>query len=374
MKLPIYEDLSKEQDKIYTLPLDESFVVTGPPGTGKTVMALYRADMLRMHRTRVNLLMYSRLLTQYTQAGITTLQIDGIVQTYHKWLWDWYKEAYSAKPPRIKDYVYDWMAILERVNSEPPNGRQMSHLIVDEGQDLPAEAFMVLPHLAKNLSIFADENQRLTDTNSTISQIRQYSRIKRALTLSRNYRNTRQIADLAAHFYTGLSTGIPDSPDRDGDLPEVLQFQSTDACAERILNTYLNNPKAEIGVFVPTELVRNAVLNRLVDMAAKKSKLRDAKEFIQVFEGGRGAQGPTLRFGEGGITLLCYASAKGLEFDIVFIPELQRYSGDPADPIARMTFYVLISRARKQLYLCYSGTDKPKFVAAFPANLIKETP
>ncbi len=371
MKLPVYEDLSKEQDKVYTIPLDESFVVTGPPGTGKTVMALYRADMLKKRKTRVNLLMFSRLLAQYTQAGVTTLEIDGIVETYHKWLWEFYKDTYGGNPPRIEPYVYDWMAILGQVNAEPPNGKQMAHLIVDEAQDLPAEAFMVLPLLAKRLCIFADENQRLFKTNSTIKQIRGYSGISKTYSLTRNYRNTRQIANLAAHFYTGLSTGVPDLPDREGELPELLHQASTNACAEKILTTYLNNPKAEIGVFVPTIFVRNALLNRLKDMAAVKRLVPD--DIIQVFEGGLGAQGPILRFGKGGITLLCYQSAKGLEFDIVFIPELQKYGADPTDPIARMTFYVLISRARQRLYLCYSGPGKPNFVMALPANLIKES-
>jgi superfamily I DNA/RNA helicase len=91
-----------------------------------------------------------------------------------------------------------------------------------------------------------------------------------------------------------------------------------------------------------------------------------------VFEVGLGPNGPKLRFGAGGITLLCYPSAKGLEFDTVFIPELQKYGDDPTNPVARMTFYVLISRARKNLYLSYSGLEKPRFVAALPSQLIQE--
>jgi superfamily I DNA/RNA helicase len=159
------------------------------------------------------------------------------------------------------------MAILQRINREPPSVNQMAHLIVDEAQDLPAEAFMVLPLLAERLSIFADENQRLTKVNSTIEQIRQYSGIAKSYILTRNYRNTKEIARLAAHFYVGLSTGIPELPSTSGMPPQLIRDKSTNACAERILNAYINNPKAEIGVFVPKEIVLNAIHNRLRDMA-----------------------------------------------------------------------------------------------------------
>jgi hypothetical protein len=80
MRLPSYEDLSKEQDRINNLPLDGSFLVTGPPGTGKTVMALYRASVLQSKKRHVSLLMHSRLLTKYTTSATEELLIDGSVQ------------------------------------------------------------------------------------------------------------------------------------------------------------------------------------------------------------------------------------------------------------------------------------------------------
>ena len=46
MKLPSSTDLSEEQNEIYWQPLDSRMLVTGPPGTGKTVMALYRGQMV----------------------------------------------------------------------------------------------------------------------------------------------------------------------------------------------------------------------------------------------------------------------------------------------------------------------------------------
>lgn len=45
--LPRDRDLTKEQLPIISLPIDEDYVIVGGPGTGKTVMAVYRAGMMR---------------------------------------------------------------------------------------------------------------------------------------------------------------------------------------------------------------------------------------------------------------------------------------------------------------------------------------
>lgn len=49
IRLPAWNELSKdEQVPILNLPLDKNCVVLGPPGSGKTVLALHRAARLKM--------------------------------------------------------------------------------------------------------------------------------------------------------------------------------------------------------------------------------------------------------------------------------------------------------------------------------------
>lgn len=43
-KLPKYSDLTDEQRVIVNLPLDKNHLVTGAPGTGKSVIAIYRVS------------------------------------------------------------------------------------------------------------------------------------------------------------------------------------------------------------------------------------------------------------------------------------------------------------------------------------------
>ena len=46
-KLPSVEDLDKEQDVILRLPEDGIFLVTGGPGTGKSVVSLIRRNIFK---------------------------------------------------------------------------------------------------------------------------------------------------------------------------------------------------------------------------------------------------------------------------------------------------------------------------------------
>ena len=90
MRLPTYQELSKEQDAIYTLPLAGSYLISGPPGTGKTIVALYRTKMLHDKGQNARLLMHSRLLSQYTLSAISQLGISGSVDTFHSWFCGFY--------------------------------------------------------------------------------------------------------------------------------------------------------------------------------------------------------------------------------------------------------------------------------------------
>ena len=91
---------------------------------------------------------------------------------------------------------------------------------------------------------------------------------------------------------------------------------------------------------------------------------------VSAYRGGRGKAAPQVDFSEPGVLVVNYPSAKGLEFDIVVIPELQTVTLDVRNPETRMLFYVLLSRARDELYLCYSGSGEPPLIADLPEELV----
>ena len=73
---------------------------------------------------------------------------------------------------------------------------------------------------------------------------------------------------------------------------------------------------------------------------------------------------------KGIITVVCDKSCKGLEFDAVFIPQLQAYKSDGAnEDFFKMKMYVMISRARSYLQLSFSDCDEdPQVLKMLPTE------
>lgn len=363
LELPGFESLSPEHEAVLAKPLRSSFLVIGPPGTGKSVVAMYRASLLYRSGRRTVFLMYGKMLSEYTKKAIYDLGIPEIVHTFHSWFPRFWKSCYHEAPPKLEKWVFDWMACLEKLHMSPPPASDKMHIVVDEGQDMPKEFYMVLNLISDSLTIFADENQRITKHQSTISEIRAASQVQDVLKLTTNYRNTREIAEFSASFYAGLPTGIPALPSVRGDRPFLISFPRLHECVTCIAEYENRNPSESIAVMIQRADKAVPFYNRL------EGKVKNPPQ-IYLSEGAENKR--KVDFVSPGIKILTYASAKGLQFDAVFLPELQFVYGHPADDDLRMKLYVMTSRARRTLGLMYSGNSVPLIVDSFPMNLLDD--
>jgi DNA helicase IV len=359
MKLPSFRELSKEQDKIYNLPLTNNYLITGPPGTGKTVIALYRASMYKKQNQTPIILSLSKLLSSYMGEAADSLEIEGHIKTYHKWVFDTYKKHFNVRPPQVRDYVFDWPKITSSLFSKMLESQP--YLLIDEGQDLPPDFYVSASLMSKNLTVFADENQRITDTQSTFEDIRKQARIREEheYRLIRNYRNTKQIAKVAACFYAGLPNGIPDIPSREGPLPVVQNTAGLDDAINLICRLEKNFPHFQIGIFTKKVDFQRTLRQKLEGKTKNPVESYNSEDRVL----------PS--FSKPGIKLITFASAKGLEFDAVFLPELQAINMNMQDLDSKMLFYVLLSRAREYLYMLYSGAGRPALLDLIPKDLVK---
>lgn len=286
----------------------------------------------------------------------------------------------DINPPKITEFNYDWTAMLVAAASHP-NMNDWGHLIIDEGQDFPKEMYSFLRFVSDkvpdgSLTIMADENQRLNEEeNSTVEQIKSALAVgeDRFYRLEQNFRNTRQIATLANTFFVGLASGVPTLPKKQGDLPQVIKAKNLEEQVDYIARILSARAPGEVGVFVQNDNMRKKVYDLL------QYKLKEQYR-VQTYSSKDQKNHPVddLVFDTSGtLTVINRHSCKGLEFDFVFIPELQSIDIDGSSlDTFKMNMYVMCSRAREALYMLYStSTGKEvevmQYLPSIVSNLVE---
>ena len=162
MRFPSLDDLDREQKTIYGhAPHDENILVVGPPGTGKTIMAIHRAMKLKDLNKNPTLIMFNRVLNRYTNSGQSQTNVK--TSTMHKWASDWWRDSgFSGPLPKTKksdgsidNFSIDWKEVFSQAAIRQANNdlKRISwgHLIIDEGQDFEKDMYWTLSNISQIL-------------------------------------------------------------------------------------------------------------------------------------------------------------------------------------------------------------------------------
>lgn len=391
-RVPSARELTDEQRAVYDLPLDGRYLISGPPGSGKTILALLRTERLVSAGRRPSFLVFNRALQAMVKGEAAKRGVGDRVHTYHSWVSRMYRTAVGREAPKLDEWVYDWSAIAEHAGQifAARESLDLADVIVDESQDLPAPFFSLLHGLGANLTVFADENQTLTHVNSTIGELRRALAGPAELDVKTNFRNTRPVAELAREFYTGTATGMPALPDRPGEVSRLVRCDDLRTFAKAVCRVALLQPaRNDLGVFALYKDTRDELGDLIADnfttVAAELGATRSESDANRIFDRAVAlsskvhvpARGrPPAPLNEDGIFVVTHASGKGLEFDSAFIwlDGLRR----APDTDARMRMYVLSTRPRHELYLGWRGTGAqksatgvPPWVASIGADLLR---
>jgi superfamily I DNA/RNA helicase len=339
MRLPTWDELIEEQKGVMEHPLDRALFVAGPPGSGKTVLAVQRAEAVAGQGKTVALVTYNRMLRR-----LATLLSEGdaVSRTMHSFAWHDY---WNRTGTRLSTYDYDWSKMLatlqEHENSEPT----WDHVVVDEGQDLPQGFFQYLDkHATSVLTVFADEDQAVGDQKTTLTEIRTAANLPKPILLHENHRNSPEIAALAEHFHSGgLPTATPRRPAL-GQRPRLIRTAGV-ADIVGFVATWFENRGGTVGVIVSSNQTGKHVHREL------RTRLPERR--VDIYDSAR-CNEDAIALLEEGVTILNKESVKGQEFDTVFILELERFIPCTNDVMKR-AMYMMCARARDFLFLAHGA-------------------
>lgn len=364
--LPGIQDLSKEQEDARALPKEGQHLIIGGPGTGKSVLALLRARRHHQDKDDYVFLVYNKLLNE---ASRQLFGMNLCCQQWQSWFMKVFRAATGEAIPRSAPDGNAWQAIdwsqVSEIIATVPTLKEIPNpfLIIDEGQDMPPDFYQALANLGfENFYVVADQNQQIVPgQNSTRRDIESALGIgtSNVIELQDNYRNTLPVARLAQEFYTGDPASPPPAlPNRPSSLRPILfayQAGVFQALIERILKNADTAPDKLIGIITPDNRVRERYFSAL-----KKAKIHfdNKPPAISTYASGSSAD---LSFNEGGIMVINAQSCKGLEFDTVFLADINQYfcNNQNAEQIKRL-FYVMVARAKDRIIMLREvGTHCP---------------
>jgi superfamily I DNA/RNA helicase len=264
--------------------------------------------------------------------------------------------------------------------------------IIDEIQDSEIEILDKLKESGKKIITAGDFFQSIYENRCNISGIRELGNIQEPK-LQDIYRNTKSIKAIASYF-----SEFPDeyrefevSRTTNDTSVQLAHFSSkfketeytwkqAKMLSEKGINSViiLANQDEVLSFYSvvfslenqhPWSLVNNR-FNK-PDYGALNAYSQQKKLPIRYLGNGYG----TLQkiYDENLVTVMTYHSAKGMDFDAVFLPSLTnqvRLWGSP--DIARRLFFVALTRSRQELYISYYG-EAHEFIQRIPKNLLHIT-
>ena len=348
MRLPTYEEIAgdEKQLEVYETGLDESLFVVGPPGSGKTVLAVQRAEMLAEAKKPAVVITYNRML-RHLIALLTEKRVEA--RTMHGFVGRHYRQQAAAPVPSREDdrYDYIWDAMHETLEKRGVAPGPV-HAIVDEAQDLPRSFFRYLrDFVASAVTVFADEDQALRADRSTLHDIKAAGRFGDPVLLSANHRNTPEIARVAEFFHAGDAPVPEVKRRRSGEVPRVMAYRMESATA--LIANWYDTRGGRVGVAVVGNDTGENLYSRLHD--------RLPEETVRIYTTDRKNE-EKIDLLERGITILNVASIKGQEFDTVFVMEIGELLLH-SNAVDQRKMYMLCARARDNLFLMHEGDGLP---------------
>lgn len=359
-KLPGVDKLTKDQELARNLQLEGQHLIIGGPGTGKSVVALLRVKQLADENKNYIFLVFNRLLKH---SCFLLADQKLVSEQWQAWFLKLFTGLFKGVDiPRLplepKQTLadFDWDRILEMIHSielsEPLT--ELPYIVIDEGQDMPLGFYQALSALNyENFYVVADQNQQImVGQNSSRTDLEDVLAIDSddVIELKTNHRNNYNTAFLARQFYTGdPSSPLPELPNKlTHNVLKPLLFNYQAEQFNRICNKILliakSYPSKLVAIITPNNNIRFRFFNEL---NKQLSFLERTAPLVSTYQHGDAENIP---FDQGGIMVINAQACKGLEFDYVFIADIDKYQPHDIEHTKKL-FYVMTSRATERVFL-----------------------
>jgi len=350
-------ELDDEQRKVITLPRDGRYVLTGPPGSGKTNLLLLRGMFLSSSGLKdVLFLTVGRTLQEFIATGVGSkglLATDQIL-TLRKWTMTHLAEHSPKFMKEIPTGSYDekrdrYTEELLRINNRLST--IYSAILIDEVQDLTRAELCALSPLSKRIMVAGDDRQRIHGGGEGLEAAIELG--FEPIELEFHYRIGRRIceaADLVLPPPPGNKPLVQTCNYDEAALPssrKLISAENFDRQLEIAINEIRIQLKAypgeAIGIFVPRKkqlptaraiLERSAIAKLCVYHDPASRSPRQFPEDKQVF-------------------VMTIHSAKGTEFRAVHIVGAEQFRGKVA---SRRTAFTAFTRAKTSLSVYHTGS------------------
>lgn len=240
------------------------------------------------------------------------------------------------------------------------------YIIVDEIQDFTSEEIQEFINAArKNFFFFGDTAQSIYDglkvtvALEDIGYLLPQGNKPKMSELYRNYRLPIQVAKFVQYVGEGLNPfeeSTYKNAGGDDSIPHVLQYESPIEQIEAI-KRIIGDRLTDVAILLPHNEQIKEVGEMLTSLEVNyEQQYRDREDFRNSKD--------NLNFNTSNLKLITYHSAKGLQFETVFLPLLETSDIEAK----RKALYVAMTRTYKQLYIMYSG-NLPNVLADIPAEL-----
>ena len=305
-----------------------NLIIEGCAGSGKTNLAMHRLiKIIKEEKETALFVVFTKALKSFIESGV---------------------EANIFKKENVQ------ICYAHQIEQKIKNNdiQSFDYVIIDEVQDLDVSTIRKILGLCKKEFIFfGDDKQQIyvkKNKGITLEQIRKVSGVsnEKYKVLNKNYRLPRQIAKFSGEIIDDDGELLSKCVRDDGRKPILVKCKSFLDEIDFIIRKIKSERLTDVGIiYNRNELVREARL------ALESRGMEVEYKYDLDYESLN-----TLDFNTDLPKIITYHSAKGLEFETVFLPSC---SMDYEDLNYREALYVACTRATKSLYISYTDSLTP---------------